>query len=264
MDNLNEIFNTNTRPKGASRLALALIFLLLLSAMAGPGSAHADTKKIHVFVALCDNVNQRGQKVPPKLGHGDKPESNLYWGAKYGIKTFLENDPGWVLVRSEHSDNPNVLRRLVFKHLLHDAELVADAYIGKAILTCAREYFEALAGWDSRFPGGPDLAVYIGHNVLYDFKLDNPPQGDPSSRAAIALACGSRKHFTPFIFLAGARPILLTNQSMAPEAYSFVEAVEGWLAGETPEAIRERAARVYASYQRCNLAFAMNIFSAGY
>ncbi|HEX6730669.1 MAG TPA: hypothetical protein VF074_11680, partial [Pyrinomonadaceae bacterium] len=39
---------------------------------------------IHVFVALADNVNQGIVPVPPSLGNGDNPATNLYWGAAFG------------------------------------------------------------------------------------------------------------------------------------------------------------------------------------
>jgi hypothetical protein len=49
---------------------------------------------IHVFVALCDNVNQGIVPVSAALGNGDNPHTNLYWGAAFGVKTFLQTKPG--------------------------------------------------------------------------------------------------------------------------------------------------------------------------
>jgi hypothetical protein len=46
-----------------------------------PAPAAASVKTIHVFVALCDNKNQGIVPVPEKLGRGDDPDGNLYWGA---------------------------------------------------------------------------------------------------------------------------------------------------------------------------------------
>jgi len=43
----------------------------------------------HVIVALCDNVHQGIVKVPEHLGNGDDLDGNLYWGAMYGVRTFL-------------------------------------------------------------------------------------------------------------------------------------------------------------------------------
>ncbi|MEM6697149.1 MAG: hypothetical protein AAF599_02045, partial [Bacteroidota bacterium] len=51
-------------------------------------SLSAQTQTIHVFVALCDNVNQGIVPVPEHLGNGQDANSNLYWGAAYGVKNL--------------------------------------------------------------------------------------------------------------------------------------------------------------------------------
>lgn len=43
-------------------------------------------RKVHVFVALADN-RQGIAPVPARIGNGQDPANNLYWGARYGIKT---------------------------------------------------------------------------------------------------------------------------------------------------------------------------------
>ncbi|HEX6738364.1 MAG TPA: hypothetical protein VF310_08840, partial [Vicinamibacteria bacterium] len=52
----------------------------------------------HVFVALCDNKNQGIVPVPARLGNGQDPAGNLYWGARYGVRTYLARDAGWTAV----------------------------------------------------------------------------------------------------------------------------------------------------------------------
>jgi len=47
---------------------------------------------------------------------------------------------------------------------------------------------------------------------------------------------------------------------MAPEAYTLEAAVEGWIARENAEQIRERAARAYDKYQKCGLKAAGRLF----
>jgi hypothetical protein len=49
----------------------------------------AETKIIHVFVALCDNDSQGIVPVPKKIGNGNDPDNNLYWGCGYGVRTFF-------------------------------------------------------------------------------------------------------------------------------------------------------------------------------
>jgi len=51
---------------------------------------------------------------------------------------------------------------------------------------------------------------------------------------------------------------------MAPEAYTLKAAVEGWIAGESGERIRERAAVAYAKYQKTGLAGARRLFATGW
>src|SRR5687767_15604600 len=53
---------------------------------------------IHVFVALCDNVNQGIVPVSASLGNGDNPATNLYWGAAFGVKTFFNKNKDWQAV----------------------------------------------------------------------------------------------------------------------------------------------------------------------
>src|SRR5262245_22434175 len=50
---------------------------------------------VHVVVALCDNEHQGIVPVPKSLGQGRNPASNLYWGARYGVRTFLAREAGW-------------------------------------------------------------------------------------------------------------------------------------------------------------------------
>ena len=46
-------------------------------------------KSIHIFVALCDNKYQGIVPVPAKIGNGQEPNANLYWGCGYGIDSWL-------------------------------------------------------------------------------------------------------------------------------------------------------------------------------
>ncbi|GAB4337265.1 MAG: hypothetical protein Kow0099_10580 [Candidatus Abyssubacteria bacterium] len=62
---------------------------MLLSWTTTSASDEESTRTIYVFVALCDNEHQGIFPVPPKLGNGDDPANNLYWGAMYGVKTEM-------------------------------------------------------------------------------------------------------------------------------------------------------------------------------
>lgn len=70
------------RPVFGLRMGCALL-AMLVSTQAHCGGV----KSIQVFVALCDNVNQGIVPVPAALGDGEDVKNNLYWGARYGVKT---------------------------------------------------------------------------------------------------------------------------------------------------------------------------------
>src|SRR5690349_10949044 len=89
-------------------------------------------KTIHVFVALCDNKYQGIVPVPAKIGNGQDPDNNLYWGCAFGIRTFFKNSKEWRLLKTQKIDSVR-LERLVFKHATKNYYLVADAYDGQYI-----------------------------------------------------------------------------------------------------------------------------------
>ncbi|TAL47774.1 MAG: hypothetical protein EPN89_08075, partial [Methylovulum sp.] len=66
-----------------------VLFVVLPCAVATPNT------HISVIVSLVDNISQGIVPVPVKIGNGDDPNSNLYWGAAYGVKTFLSKADGW-------------------------------------------------------------------------------------------------------------------------------------------------------------------------
>lgn len=103
------------------------------------------TKTIHIFVALCDNKYQGIVPVPAKIGNGQDPNNNLYWGCGFGIRTYFKNSKEWKLVKTQKLDS-TILERLIFKHTTKNCYLVADAYNGKYIEECTREFLKSSAG----------------------------------------------------------------------------------------------------------------------
>jgi hypothetical protein len=279
-------------------LLLALIFILATcggpatgargarSQSARPAASPASTepafepyagKMIYVVVALCDNVNQGIVPVSAALGNGDDPARNLYWGARFGVKTFYGRSRGWRLVETVPNPTPEILERLVFRHRRADALLVADAYRGAEIKQATADFLSAASGNSPATVrvGGhtyglargarSHLFAYVGHNGLMDFRLTHQPEArDRERRDAVVLACASRNYFADALRRAGAHPLLWTTNLMAPEAYVLDAAVEGWLAGEDGEAVRLRAAKAYHSYQNCGLRAARNLFASGF
>jgi hypothetical protein len=92
------------------RLLLPLLAILLLGKAAS--AEPAPGKLIHVVVAFCDNKFQGIVPVSEKIGNGDDPANNLYWGAAYGVKTFFLKSRDWTLVAKTANLKPGILERV--------------------------------------------------------------------------------------------------------------------------------------------------------
>ncbi len=247
------------------------IYIFFASLLMVSASAQESTRTVHVFVALCDNEHQGIVPVPEKLGNGDDPANNLYWGALYGTKTFLKKSKNWTIVATKKKPSDEVLERIVFRYKTTRTYLVADAYRGLKIKKAIQDFLNAAAGNNIRtlkfesdqikIHGAADLLIYVGHNGLMDFRLKLPERKKGSGQKhAIVLACKSKPYFQPSLVKLKCKSVLLTTGFMAPEAYSLEAAVAGWIARENPERIKERAARAYHKYQKCGLKAARRLF----
>jgi hypothetical protein len=272
-DELKSIGSDNSYPLKVCIISIWLVLILAPFAM-----SKEDVRTIHVFVALCDNVNQGIVPVPEALGNGEDPVKNLYWGARYGIKTFFKNSGNWDLLSSSPGPGDYILERCVFKHRDGDFYLVADAYKGRFIKQTVIKFLESASGRPKKtvsfrkgrkdinlsINGSSDMVVYIGHNGLMDFKLETyPEKSGYASMDAIILACRSKPFFKKAIEKSGAMPVLWCNGLMAPEAYTLESALEGWIKNESGGSIQLRAARAYNRYQKCGLNAAKRLFSSG-
>ncbi len=239
-------------------------------------SVGAEPKTVHVFVALCDNVNQGIVPVPDKIGNGQDPANNLYWGCGYGVKSFFKlKTEEWIFQKMMPSEDPTVLERVLFKHKTENCFMLAEAYDGAFIQSCTEDFLLAanrqnevpieVDGTTLTFGGGADLMAYIGHDGLMEFDVDVAYQStDEKAPDVIILACYSKKFFGPEIRKSKANPLLWTTHLMAPEAYTLKAALDGWLLGETGDQIDERAAQAYHNYQKCGIAGARNLFTTGH
>lgn len=261
-------------------LRLALALFLISSAAAGvEPAARPQPKVIHVVVALCDNQFQGIVPVPARIGNGDDPANNLYWGAAFGVKTFFRKAGDWTLVAEPRSTSAGVLERAVFKHRQKDVILIADAYRGREIRQAVLDFLRFASGQGAdpldlqdgaqrrriTIGGGADLVAFVGHDGLMDFRLtETPRQADGRRRDAVILACISKSYFQAPLRQTGAAPLLWTTGLMAPEAYVLKAAVDGWLAGEDGERIRRRAAAAYDKYQHCGPKAALRLFASGW
>jgi hypothetical protein len=222
-----------------------------------------DIKTIHVFTALCDNRYQGITRVSAALGNGQNQNSNLYWGALYGIRTYFKKSDEWELLKTQKI-NKVIPERLVFKHSQENYYLIADAYDGRYIKQCTQDFLNSSCGNQKGIlqlndkilgiGGYASLIAYIGHDGLMDFQLSEVfTNTDNRKRDVIILACYSEKYFSPYLKEANVNPLLWTTNLMAPEAYTLHDALTGYINGEDNENIRQRGAAAYAQYQKCSI-----------
>ena len=238
---------------------------------------------IQVCVALADNKNQWIAPVPEAIGNGQDVRSNLYWGARYGIKTYLTKDGDWEKAVTLRPNDKRILERIVFKRgfsrngQVVAVYLVADAWDGKYIKDAIKQFLNYNAGKDIfsvqlenkkiHAGGNAHLIVYIGHNALMDYiggssltVLNPKAASNKQQNDAIVLACKSEQYFSSRIKKLGSYPLVLTTGLMAPEAYSLHAAIEQWVAGKNEKQVRKAAAAIYNKYQKTGQHAAERLF----
>jgi hypothetical protein len=245
--------------------------------------AHGKPIVVQVSVALADNKHQWIVPVPPAIGNGQDARTNLYWGARYGIKTYMIKDGGWEIVTATSPPDKRILERIVLKHNFSrngrvvPVYLVAEAWDGKFIKDTIKQFLNYTAGKDAFeiqlekmtfFAGGnAHLVAYIGHNALMDgtsadISVIPTPDTEPDKQDndAIVLACKSKPYFLSHLEKLGAHPLLLTTGLMAPEAYSLHAAIQRWVEGGNDLQVKKAAAESYNRYQKTGQRAAERLF----
>lgn len=236
---------------------------------------------IHVLVALCDNTYQGIVPVPSKIGDGSKPAANLYWGCGYGISSFFKyksqewNYIGKLPLSDSEKKDSIILQRIIFKHKSLKFYLIADAYQGKYIEKCTRDFLFSLSGKMNDtvhlkdrilgINGHSKLLAYIGHNGLMDFEFnDSLKNMDGKKRDCIILACRSKSYFSPLVKSAAANPLVWTTGLMCPEAYTLHDALSSYVRKGNADAVRKAAYEAYAKYQKCGVNAASRLLVTGF
>ena len=233
---------------------------------------------IQVSVALADNEHQGIVPVPASIGNGQDARTNLYWGARYGVKTYLIKDGDWENIAVLKPDDKRIIERLILKKVLlrngHDVPvyLVADAWDGRYIRDTIVRFLNYNAGKDAidiklddmtiRAGGSAHLIVYVGHNGLMDYSnVPNPnPEKGKNPNDAVVLACASEHYFLSRLLKLDAYPLVLTTGLMAPEAYSLDAAIKSWISGDDDRQVRKAAAASYNRYQKTGQRAAERLF----
>lgn len=225
----------------------------------------------HALIALADNDSQGIVPVPKRLGDGTDPSSNLYWGARYGVKSFLSKSAGWKVERFAGTHGEHVLERIVLSKSL-DSEtkvyLIADAWDGNHMRGALETFSRFASGHDAErvqvisgdrrveleAGGAAHVVAYLGHNGLMELSIPDSPAERPNSpaRSVIILACISNSYFPAVLKNSGAHLLLTTRGLMAPEAYTFDAALTAWFGGQNAREVKRAAGAAYCKYQNCS------------
>jgi hypothetical protein len=200
-----------------------------------------------------------GQGIIPvgeRIGNGDNPDANLYWGCSEGFGAYFKKSEEWKATESVADISKTILRRMVLVHRTKEARLTPEAYRGSAIRECVEDFEKAIAS------GAYDLVAFIGHNGLMDFALPEPTVGKPGKTDAIVLCCVSDRYFRPRLEKLGCRPVLLTKQLMYPGSFLLHNALHVWLRGGSTSEIRSAAGQAYAQNQKISVRAATEVFAA--
>lgn len=227
-----------------------LLFLALLIA-----TATAAPKKVAVFIALCDNATQGIVPVPAKIGNGDDPATNLFWGCGDGLPSVLKASKGWKFVRDDVPTDSKILKRSIFTDRESLTEIAVEGWRGSEIRACLQAFESALVS------GEHALCILIGHNVLMDGKI--PESGKKASKPvdAMVLCCKSESYFKNRLEKLGARPVLLTTQLMYPGGFLVRDTIPLWARGGSPRELRAAAGTSYARNQKISTKAATGVFA---
>lgn len=239
------------------------IFSALFFSVSSSLATATPNTHIYVIVSLVDNISQGIVPVPAKIGNGDDPRSNLYWGALYGVKTFLSKADGWQKMGCEQDISDTVLERCRF--VWEDKLTVtADAYRGSRIDQAMLDFMQQAAT-------PPDAAmremvVFIGHDGLMDEQnqpiIERFPKHAEHEKQAVVLSCMSNAYFAGHLRAAGSKPVVTTFSFMAPEAYVLEAVARGFANGASETELRNSAGIAYAKYQRISAKAGKSVFGA--
>jgi len=239
------------------------LFSVLFCTVLPPCAAAAPNTHIYVIVSLVDNVSQGIVPVPAKIGNGNDPHHNLYWGAAYGVKTFLSKAEGWHKLGCEKNISDTILERCQFAWK-DNLTVTADAYRGSRIDEAMLDFMQLAATPPKATKH--EMVVFIGHDGLMDAQnqpiIERFPKHAGHDKQSVVLACMSEEYFAVHLLAAGSKPVVTTFSFMAPEAY-VLEAVARGFANQASEAeLRSSAGIAYAKYQRISAKAGKTVFGA--
>jgi len=233
---------------------------------------------ITVHVALCSNRQiWCGSK---KLGDGDKPRTNLYWGGAAGFTAWFRwnGRKRYKRVFGDQGDGKIVMERVVYRRRVKwlskrwkrlgvkkpfDIYLVGYAYraryIGKAVDALIRQTATG-AGSTLKLKSGKVLSIggrghlvgYAGHNYLMDTggKWNWPKITRKNPVGYFMLACMSAQYVARKLTHKRTHAVVLTTVLMYPGAYTIDGIIGALSYAQRQRQVFRRAAAYYAKYSK--------------
>lgn len=232
---------------------------------------------VQVLVPLCSNrqINCGGSWA----GHPGGLRTNIYWGAIFGARTFLERpEMQWERVDVSKPASP-LLEQAVFRRFVPGAAwqtegdvevlVVLQAVHGALIHHAVNTFWEvALAGGEVSFRDGArerrepvSVAAYAGHNRLMDGLRLPPKPASLHPVPSFVLACMSDKWFGSPLRDAGSPTLVTSRGYMAPEGYVIDAVVKAMAENRTADDVRSAAVEATRKWQRIPRAHADAVFA---
>ena len=235
---------------------------------------------VTLHVALCDNrVIACGNR---RLGNGDAPSGNLYWGGGSGVRAWFDAMKSYTRVYLDRGDGKRVLERVVYHHRVKspsvlwrkmgvtkpfDVLVVGLAYRGLSISRAMGSFLQDVSTsqaqtlkikktgrvrWKVRFRGGSHVVGYLGHNHLMDVKKSRykwPRFTRKQHIGYFALACRSAPYLAPRLTRPKTHALTLTHVLMYPGAFTAYGLIRGVARGASVKKVFLRGVRWYARKQ---------------
>ncbi len=245
---------------------------------------------VTIYVPLCDNQFQGIIPVPPLLGNGDDPKSNLYWGAGGGFYGYFKKNRDYREVY-RRTGNDTILETVVFERTVkpnnfwkdygvqkpYRIYLVGKAYRGRYINKAMLDFVtavrcdsgeEILLADSTRIgiDGKGRIVGYMGHNGLLDAKTDfsGITENRTHNKGSFVFGCFSVYFFYDLLKGENSEILVLTNNLMCPEAYNLDAVIESLVNGESGDVLLARVARTYDHWQHCGYRGARKLFVQKY
>ncbi len=219
-----------------------------------------------------ENANDQFRKA-------DQPDTNLVWGALYGVDTHFPNAAKWKRILTDRGNvNSHILRRSVFKKTSRPTEhwaargitqpfdvyVLALAWHGDRTLDAMQApvrdalcHIERTINADGRslqFGGDSVILGYAGENILLDEYVDPIAAAHPCKlneiRGIFYLCSRSAVVLHMPLIDAGFHSILFTRGNLPPEAYTINGIMDALLIGDLDRGFTDSAAAQYQRYQK--------------